>query len=181
MTETAPDTGDQTPADTPPADAPPPSDTDTAAELEKWKAQARKHEERAKANAKAASELEQLRRQSMTDLEKAVDEAKAAGRAEALREIGGERVADAVRVAAAGRPVDVDALLEGLDRARFLTEEGQPDTAAITAWVDKVAPKGEERPPGFPDLGQGARTSALPLNGDPLTQALARMVGPPRG
>lgn len=157
-----------------------PEVTDWQAEAAKWKAladqtdkRAKRHADEAKANAAAAKELEQFRQASMSDQEKAVATARAEARAEALREVGAERVADAVRVAAAGRSVDVDALLEGLDRSRFLDDEGQPDVNAIAAWVDRVAPKPTENAPtGFPDLGQGARGSSAALNGDPLLASL---------
>lgn len=175
MSDTAPDTGTDT--DT----AETTTDTDTVdwkAEAEKHKALARKHEDRAKANAAAAKELEQLKQQTMTDTEKAVAVAKAEGRAEALREIAATRVEDAVRVAAAGRTVDVDALLEGLDRNRFVGEDGDPDRDAIQAWVDRVAPKTDQGDIA-PDLGQGVRTnsSTMALNGDPLLRDLKAKVG----
>jgi hypothetical protein len=177
MSEATPDTGAPIPD---PANEPEPvtgGPADLAAEIEKWKAQARKHEDRAKANAAAAKELEQVRAAAMTDQERAVAEARAQARTETLKEVGAERVADAVRVAAAGRLVDVDALLEGLDRTRFLDADGQPDVAAITTWVDRVAPKPSEGPAGFPDLGQGARTPSHALNGDPLTRDLKNVLG----
>ena len=135
---------------------------DWKAEAEKWKSQARKHEERAKANANATKELEQLRQASMSDLEKAVDAAKAEGRKEAIAAMGRRLVDAEVKAAAAGRKVDVDALLDGLDRSRFLTDDGEPDTKAITAWVDRIVPK-----PGVPDLGQGARGNGSPLDDSP--------------
>jgi hypothetical protein len=159
------------------------SDTgaDLAAEVEKWKAQARKHEDRAKANANAARELEQLRQQSMSDTEKAAAQAKAEGRAEALREVAAERVADAVRVAAAGRNVDVDALLEGLDRTRFAGDDGIPDRDAIQAWIDRIAPKPDDTTTDtvlVADLGQGVRgNSSMALNGDPLLRDLKSKLG----
>lgn len=176
MSDTAPDTGTPETTDAPPAEeAAPETEPDPAAiaaELDKWKAQARKHEERAKANASAAKELEQLRMQSMSDTEKAVEIARQQARAEVLAELGGELVGQAVRAAVAGRGVDPDALLEGLDPARFLNEDGKPDVDAITAWVDRIAPKPET---AFPDLGQGARN--VPLGGDQLEALLKRTVG----
>lgn len=153
--------GGQPPTDpTPPAgQEPPATGDDTAAELEKWRALARKHEDRAKANATAARELEALKQRTMTDTEKAVAAAKAEGRAEALREAGSLLVDAKFEAAAAGRGLDVPTLLEGLDRTAFLDADGQPDAKKITAWVDKVAPA-RSNGGGFPDLGQGARTPA---------------------
>lgn len=131
--------------------------TDTAAEIEKWKKLSRKHEDQAKANAAAAKELETLRQKSMTDQEKAVDDAKTSTRQETLREVGGKLAEASIRVAAAGRNVDVDALVEGIDATKFLDDNGDPDTKAITAWVDRVAPVGDGKP-GKRDLGLGARS-----------------------
>jgi hypothetical protein len=156
---------------------------DHAAEAEKWKAQARKHEDRAKANANAAKELEALKLASLDDTGKAVETARSEARAEALLEVGGKLVAAEFKVAAAGRPLDVDTLLEGLDRTKFLTDDGDPDSEAIAAWVDRIAPAttetADETPPGFPpmpDLGQGSRQT-VPLGSDPLLDLLKGTVG----
>lgn len=127
---------------------------DKDAEIEKWKNLARKHEDRAKTNSGAAKELEELKQRTMTDQEKAVEAAKAEGRLEALKVTGARLVDAEVRAAAAGRKVDVAALLDGLDRSRFIGDDGEPDTDAIKAWVEKVAP---EAASGKPDLGQGSR------------------------
>jgi hypothetical protein len=165
MSTDAPDTGNETtepieataPADASATEAPAP---DLQAEIDKWKAQARKHEQRAKANASAAQQLEELRQQSMTEQERAVEQAKAAARSEVLAEVGASRVEDALRAALAGRPVNVDALIDGLDRSRFLSEEGQPDRDGIAAWVDAIAPASQTPTPV--DLGQGARPNTTP-------------------
>lgn len=164
--------------------APEPTDTagdapDTAAELDKWRSLARKHEERAKANAAAVKELEQLKAQSMSDTEKAIAAARLEAAAEAAKVYGGRLVDAEVKAAAAGRPVDIDALLEGLDRTRFLGDDGDPDTAAIAAWVDRVAPAPEPEPTGPPrlDLGQGSRGAPIALGSDPLEQMLRNQLG----
>lgn len=145
----------------PPADPPKPPE-DPAAELAKWKEMARKHEERAKANASAATELEKLKQQSMSDTEKAVAQAKTDGRLEALKEAGTRLVDAEVKAAAAGRDIDVPVLLQGLDRTAFLDADGNPDTKAITAWVDKLAPATNRNANGRPDTGQGNRGQAPP-------------------
>jgi hypothetical protein len=181
MAESQPDTGTaDTPTDTPTEQAPD-TGTDLAAEVAKWKALARKHEEKSKALAPAAKELETLKQQTMTELEKAVATAKTEARAEVLREVGASRVDDALRVALAGRPVDVDALLDGLDRSRFLDSEGQPDRDAIASWVDRIAPAQDPTAPAVVDLGQGNRGGAagsdMALNGDPLLQSLKSKLG----
>jgi hypothetical protein len=73
---------------------------DLAAEVAKWKAIARKHEDRAKANAGAAKELENVRQASMSDIEKAVAMARDEARAQALLEAGEELVDEVIRNAA---------------------------------------------------------------------------------
>ena len=175
MSDTQPDTGTEAPA----TDDQQPEGTDTApdlaAEVEKWKAQARKHEDRAKANAAAAKELEAFKKASMSETEQAIAAAREEGRAEALKAAASGRVEDALRAAAAGR-LGVDALLDGLDRSRFLTDDGEPDRDAIAAWVDRIAPKDDT--PRVPDLGQGTRTqNTQSLGGDALVETLRRKVG----
>lgn len=184
MSDTAPDTGETTQT-TQTTETTEPQVTDTAsleAEVAKWKDLARKHEERSKTNSAAAKELETLRQQSMTDQEKAVAQAKIEAKAEAFREVGGKLVAAEIRAAAAGRPLDVDALLEGLDASRFVGDDGEPDRSAIVKWIDRIAPVPEPQTntrPGFPDLGQGVRTdpNSVALNGDPLLADLKAKVG----
>jgi membrane protein involved in colicin uptake len=151
------------------------------ADAERWKALARKHEDRAKANASAAKELEELRKQSMSETERAVAEARAEARRDAMRELG-SRVVDAeVRAAAKGRVADVDALLEGLDRSKFLNDDGDADAAAISKWIDRIAPAAgdtDDQGDPFPDIGQGARGGdSAGLGSDPLLQTLKNSVG----
>lgn len=148
-----PDTGDQTP--------------DLTAELEKWKAQSRKHEERAKANAKAAKELEDFKRQSMTETEQAIETARSEGRLQALAEAGSKVAAAEIRAAATGRMSgeQLDVLLDGLNLTRFVGDDGDVDRDAVTKFVDGIAPQpSEDKQPLF-DLGQGARDP----NGAPKT------------
>lgn len=176
MSESTPETGTTDQATTSSDDTP---DVETlTAEVAKWKELSRKNEERAKANAKAATELEALRAQSMTDQERAVAEARSEARAAAIAEVGKDRAADAIRAAAAGRPVDVEALVEGIDPARFLGDDGAPDRDAIDQWVARVAP---ERPATGTDFGQGARgvpeSDQRSLNGDPLLRDLESKLG----
>lgn len=149
---------------------------DQSAEIEKWKALSRRHEERAKANAAAAKELEELRASAMSDQEKAVVAARAEGRLAALREAAVKVVDAEVRAAAAGRSIDIEALLEGLDRTRYIDDDGEVDRDGIVKWVDRVAPA---QPTGSVlDLGQGARgLDQRALNGDPLLRDLIAKVG----
>lgn len=159
-----------------------PPDTDTVdwkTEAEKQKALSRKWEERSKANAEAVKELDALKQQSMSDQERAVAEARAQARAEALAEVATDRAADAFRVAAAGRNVDIDELIEGINVSRFIDDNGQPRRDEIAAWLNKVAPATDpdDRPKAL-DLGQGARGGQPPaLNSTQLERDLKAALG----
>ena len=139
----------------------------------------RKWEDRAKANADAAKELERIKREALPEQERLVAEAEARGGAAATARLAARIVDAEVKAAAAGRSVDVEALLEGLDRTRFVTPDGEPDTAAIKAWVDRIAPATEptEAASPWPDLGQGATSSQTPLGSDPLLSTLKDTLG----
>ncbi len=143
-----------------------------ARELDKWKQQSRKHEERAKANANAAKQLDEIRKQQMDDTERAVADARVEAQAEAAKHWGGRTVIAEIRAAAKDRNVDVDALAEGIDPTRFIVD-GEVDNDAISAWVDRLAPLASEAPRPV-TLGQGARpdASAMALNGNPLLESL---------
>lgn len=151
----------------PPAPAtgaePPAADT---AEAEKWKALARKHEQRAednlkvaKANEAAARELAEIKAAQQTEAEKLVAKAEAAERAAAdLR----TRVLRAEIKAAAGDFADpADAPLY-LDLAKY-GDDVDPDVikadlAAVLAAKPHLAkPTTPPPPPPPPDLLQGAR------------------------
>lgn len=134
--------------------AAPPSDT---AELEKWKALARKHEDRAKANAEAAEELDKIKAAQQTEAEKLAAKAEAAEKAAAgLR----ERALKAEIRAAAGDFADpADAALY-LDLAKYNGDEIDSealaaDLAAVLAAKPHLAKAAA--PPSPPDLLQGAR------------------------
>lgn len=138
------------------------------AEVDKWKETSRKWETRSKENLSVAQKAEAARLEALPEAERMVEEARAQARAEVLTEVASARVEDAVRLASAGRTVDVDALLEGLDKSRFLTKDFTPDTAAIAKWIDRVAPAAEKQDParGPLDLGQGDRGRTPALNDD---------------
>lgn len=171
-TDTAAQSGDQT-ADTA-------AGTDLTAEVEKWKAAARKHEDRAKANAKAVTELEQLRQQTMTDTERAIETAKAEARQSVLGEVGGKIAAAEIRAAAAGRmaPEQLDTLVAGLNLGSFVGDDGEVDRDKVSAFIEGIAPKQEPQASTGFDLGQGARGgNDLALNGDPLLRDLKSKLG----
>lgn len=143
-----------------------------------WKFQSRKHETTAKSRAdyealKAkAAQYDALEQASKTEHERALDdakkEAKAEGEAAAAMALLPQLVKAEFKAAAAGRIVDaegrldtkrLDALLEPLDMSRFVTDNGEVDTAKVLAFVDTAAPT-NGKANGFPDLGQGRRQGA---------------------
>lgn len=128
---TTPATDPAAPSDSTPDPASP--DRDWKAEAEKWKALSRKHEN---ANATTLRELEQLRQAQMTDSERAIAEAEERGRQAARAETRTELAEARLRVAAAGKVADVDALVELVDLGRFVTEDGV-DTSAIETAVER--------------------------------------------
>lgn len=160
--------GTEEPAEEPTVEQPPePAEgdgTDWKAEAEKYKALSRKHETRAKANAKAASELEQVKASQLSEQEKAVEAARREG-----VDIGNKALVRAeVIAAAAGKaadPSDVYALLLAQNRlADIEVSEGNVDTEAVTAAVDALLAEKKHLTAGVvsrdPDFG--ARPPAVP-------------------
>jgi membrane protein involved in colicin uptake len=178
MPDTTPatDGASETPASetTTPPEAPETPDLGDAAKkaLDSERKARRDADKRAK---ELAAELEKFQQAAMTETEKAIAAARQEATAETIRTFGSRLVDAEVKAAAAGRGVDIDALLEGLDRTRFLTDDGEPNAAAIKAWVDRIAPESSATP-GVVDLGQGNRGGAagsdMALNGDPLLASL---------
>lgn len=174
------------PAETATTDAPPtepPADetaTDPSAEIEKWKALARKNEERAKANAGAAKELEKLRETMMSDQERAIAEARAAGRAETLAEVSAELVAASITATAAGRlgPEQISKLVANVNPLNFLGDDGRVSAELVAEFVDGIAPTPNEPAAPAPlDLGQGTRGAPPALNSSELENSLRKAVG----
>lgn len=108
------------------------------------------------------AELDDLRKGQMSDTEKAIADAREATRREVLAEVGASLVDAEVRAATVGRQLDADALLDGLDRTRFLGDDGKPDRTRISEWIDRIAPKGDTTRSGAKDLGQGVRPNNAP-------------------
>lgn len=155
------------PTPTPPPE-PPKDDTD-------WKAEAQKWESRAKSNRDAAKALEKSQQATMTEAERQVSEAKAAGRSEAVTEFG-KRLARTEFDALAGRrnpDFDTALALEWVDLARLVGDDGEPNTKAIKAAVERLVPTPAGGPPSFDG---GARTPASPAKdmNDILRQATGR-------
>jgi hypothetical protein len=142
--------------ETPPEGAPKTFTEDYVKEL---RAEAAKYRQEAKA---AKTEADKARTATMSEAEKAIAEAEQRGRSAALSEFGGRLVDAELRAATAGRPVNVDALLEVVDRKRFITDDGDVDRKALAAWVDRIAPAPEEPAPTVPSFDGGARTAHTP-------------------
>lgn len=180
MSETTGDTPTETETETQSTET---GDTPTIetlqAEVEKWKAQSRKHEQRAKDSAGAQKELDALKAQHMSETDKAIAQAKAEARTEALAEAGA-KIARAEFKAAVGERLDddgFDALLEGLDLKAFLDDNGDVDTSKIRSFVDRVVPKQEVNGYQPPDLGQGSRGTKATGSKDPLLATVESLAG----
>lgn len=110
----------------------------------------------------ATRELEQARTAGLNEAERAVAEAKTAGRTEALTQMG-ERLARSEFVAAAARRnagYDAAAVLDDLNLARYVGDDGEPDVKALTAAVERLIPSpqdGATTSAPRPDLSQGAK------------------------
>lgn len=134
-------------------------DADYVANLRK---EAAKYRTEAKA---AAAELEQHRKASMTEAEKAVAEAEARGRTAAAVDFG-KRLARAEFDAQAGRrnpEYDTAGALELLDLSRFVKDDGDLDSKAIKAAVERLVPAPNNAPPSY-DGGSRTPTRAVDMN-----------------
>jgi hypothetical protein len=179
MSETAPEPADTATEQQPSGQPASQEQTHQPGESTDWKSHSRSWESKAKRSEKELTalraEMDSLRQAQMSDAEKAVAKARAEGAAEgrkAALAVAGQRLVEAnVRAILAGRREDdeIQALLDSLDTARFLGDDGEPDTKALTAWADRIAPKRN----GFPDLGQGRRESAKPTDMNSLIRRAA--------
>jgi hypothetical protein len=78
----------------------------------------------------------------MTDAQRALSEAETNGRTAAVKEFG-QRLARTEFDAAAGRrnpDFDTASALEFVDLSRFVGDDGEPDTKAIKAAVERLVP-----------------------------------------
>jgi multidrug efflux pump subunit AcrA (membrane-fusion protein) len=146
---------------------------DPLAEMEKWKNLARKHEDRAKANAKAAAELEELKKSMLTDQEKAIDEARREARQQTVAEYSTKLVDAKLEASLNGRILDANAVLS-FEKSQFITKDGDIDEDAISNWVESNTKTPEAV---YPDLAQGQRGNAPALNSDPLLADLKSKLG----
>jgi len=135
---------------------------ETPAQETDWKAEARKWEERAKANKSAAEKLAEIEEASKSAEQKAAERLELAEK----RAVELEQKADRAEVAAEkGVPMG---LIHGSTRAEMeaaadalIAFKGTPDTPSIPR----------------PDPSQGAKGDAAALNGDPLLDSLKNKLG----
>jgi len=179
----APETVSDT-LETPPPSEPAPVDTDWQAEANKWKAAARKHEDRAKANFQAAKELETLKESQLSDTDKAVKEAEARGQAAAIAQFGQKIAAAELKAALAGLIPDPAGVIEDLNLAKFVTDTGDVDADAVAALREKYAllapaknapaPNLHQGRQGPPVQGQLSRADLERMTPDEITAAMAQ-------
>lgn len=154
-----PTTADPAPEPPAPADGPP---APGAKPEPDWKAEARKWEDRAKANSAAAKKLAELETANQTEAERLQSAAKAAddrAQAAVLRIASAE-----VRAALTGIVLDPAAVAEDLNLTRFLTAEGEVDAQAVSALRSKyqaLAPAGPRSPAPNPAQGSNGQQKSL--------------------
>lgn len=128
-----------------------------------WRAEARKWEQRAKANASAAKELDGIKAAQQSAEERAEAAARAAeDRAAAAL----HRVASAeIRAALTGVVPDPAAVVEDLNLARFVTDDGDVNAEAVEALRAKYSalapPPGPRAPAPNPAQGSGGQQKTL--------------------
>ena len=173
----APDTGGGNqpnkpaePAEQPSTEAP---DTggeakDWEAEAKKWQAQSRKHEKEWK---KYSKELDDARQAQMSETEKAVADAEARGRAGAVKDVGQRLAAAEIKAALTGVVPDPSLLIEDLNLARYVADDGEVDAEAVAVLKAKFQGLNPQAKPdgdkAKPDPSQRPRESmgSVPLPG----------------
>lgn len=173
MTEPAPGV---TPDPTPTPDPKPESDPKpvTAEDVARLQRALDSERDARKAAEKTARDAQNAARAALPEAERQAAEAREEGRKAALADFGSRLVDAELRAAAAGRPVDVDALLEAVDRTRFVNDAGEVDRKALGAWVDRIAPAPQETAPPVPSFDGGTRT---PASNNSTAAQFAKAVG----
>jgi hypothetical protein len=121
-------------------------------------------------------ELDQFKQASLSDAERAVAEAKTEGenrgRASAMSEIGAKLARASFDAMAARRnpAVDTGPIVEYVDLAKFLDENGDVNKRSLQAAVDRLVP---EAPAGPPSFDGGVRTSTKTANMNDIIRSQA--------
>lgn len=137
-----------------------------------WKAMARKHEREAK---RSAAELDKVRKANQSEQEKAIDAAKNEGRTSALVEAGTKVAAAEIKAALTGIVPDPKVIVEDLNLAKYVTEDGDVDEEAVKSLREKYAALGAGKK--TPSFDGGAKEKDAPSEGSFLQQALAKRKG----
>lgn len=175
------ETAAETPApEQPDTEKPATGDKDWAAEAEKWKSLARKHETDAKAGKAAAAKLAEIEAANATDLEKAVKAARDEGRAEATTAANSRLISAEARAVAAELKFKNPALaIRSADlSAVAVNDDGEVDADAVKAALAALAESdpylvGDDAPKPPPSFGGGPRQTAAPT--DPRAADLAQI------
>ena len=179
MAETEPETPpaatepETPPAATPKAEEKPPEPKGDGVD---WKAEARKHEKEAKA---AKAELDKAVKSQMSDQEKAVAQARDEGKAEATS-AAAQRLAGAeIKAALAGvvPSGELAGLVDDLNLAKYIGEDGEPDVAKIAALRDRYAALTAGATPGTPPPPPGVPKGARSGNGEVKQLSKSDLVG----
>ena len=173
---------DPTPTDppAPPAPDPTPEPDDALGDAGRRALQAERDARKA-ADKKAKdleAELDQLRRAQMTDNERAIAEAEERGRKTATSEVAQRLAAAEIRASLTGIVPDPGAIVEDLNLAKYVTDTGDVDVAAVAKLREKYEGFASKPKPGAPSPGAGdGGPRGGPPAPDQLTQAdLDRML-----
>lgn len=177
------------PAGDPPADPPesakgfpagtPLSEMTADQQAAYWKDKAQKHEKASKTN---HAELEKLRKANLSDTEKALEDATEKGKAAGRAEVATIVAAAKIEVALAGVVPDPAAIVEDLNLAKYLTEDGEVDVEKVAALKAKFAgitkpgtPGGsaDGGPQGDPKPGQLTRDQLKDMTPKQIVEAKA--------
>lgn len=175
-TPPVPPAGSPAPPATPPASPPatPPAPPATGGDGTDWKAEARKWEDRAKANKTAVDELATLKAANMSEQEKAVTEAETRGRTAAAATYGQKLASAEFRAACAAAHIDLGEAAEYIDVSRFVADDGEVNVTAIKSAVtkfSKLATKGAGRSGADLSGGSGDQAHSLDKQIEEATKA----------
>lgn len=174
MTEpTAPAAGETPPAGE--TETPPPAVT--AEDVARLQAALDKERDLRKTRDKELSDFRAQTKASMTDTERAIAEAREAAAAE-VRTQYGERLARTEFLAEAAKRnpgFDAAAVLDDLNLARYIGEDGEPDSKAIAGVVGRLIPEGGPATPAPPSFDGGSRQTAS--SGPSMTQLIRQAAG----
>jgi uncharacterized protein YfcZ (UPF0381/DUF406 family) len=137
-------------------------------ERDKWQHFSRLHEDKWKTLSK---ELDDLRKANMPDTERAIEEAKEKARNETLAQVGSRLATAELRAAAAAAGVEIpDSVSQYLDVTRFIGEDGNPNTEAISTFVASLQPKAPKFPQGLGIGPQGSGSGVPQLTREDLSR-----------